>query len=377
MHQPLATLSEPIFLALDQRLKFCDLIDVIRADEVGQVIEALERVSAYVDGGNYAAGFLAYEAAPAFDPAFIVHSDDSFPCLWFGIYGQMVASPLANVEPFAGALPGDWRPLVAKSEYMTAFSAIKEQIRHGHTYQVNLTFPMEATIYTPADQLFNQLYYRQPVDYAAALDIGDYEIFSLSPELFWRTNGELLVSKPMKGTRPRGLTPDEDERLAAELSASHKERAENLMIVDMVRNDLGRIADMGTVQTADMFKLEPYATVWQMTSTIQARTTASLPRIMATQFPPASITGAPKIKTMEIINRLEPYPRQAYCGTIGWWGPGRKGCFNVAIRTLTRRKSDNRARYHVGGGITWDSNSEAEYAECMDKAALLLQKPGE
>lgn len=179
----------------------------------------------------------------------------------------------------------------------------------------------------------------------------------------------------MKGTRPRGRWPEEDRRLAAELAASEKDRAENVMIVDLLRNDMGRIAETGSVAVASLFDVERYETVWQMTSTITARTHVAVPAILAALFPSGSVTGAPKVRTMEIIRGLEPFPRGVYCGTVGWWSPGRRAEFNVAIRTVTVDTETGSAHYHVGGGITWGSSAAGEYEECRVKAALLAVRP--
>jgi para-aminobenzoate synthetase/4-amino-4-deoxychorismate lyase len=264
-----------------------------------------------------------------------------------------------------------WRPLISRSAYYEAFDALKNDIRQGEVYQVNLTFPFENTLDTSPRALLYHLFGRQPVDYAASIDTGDYDIISLSPELFWKLDGFRIVSKPMKGTRSRSHDSTRDLELARELQNSPKERAENLMIVDMVRNDLGKVAKIGSVKTDPLFELEDFRTVWQMTSTITAEVEASVPRIMHSLFPPASVTGAPKIKAVDLIHALEPHPRLAYCGTIGWWAPDRQACFNVAIRTLIRDKVNNSARYSVGSGITWDSECEQEYSECLAKAAVL------
>jgi para-aminobenzoate synthetase/4-amino-4-deoxychorismate lyase len=189
--------------------------------------------------------------------------------------------------------------------------------------------------------------------------------------LFFRLDGQRVVARPMKGTRPRGRWLDEDEAIRADLVASEKDRAENVMIVDLLRNDLGRIARGGTVRAPRLFDVERYETVWQMTSTVEAETEASLPALFAGLFPCGSVTGAPKIKTMEIIRDLETGPRGVYCGAVGWYGPGRRGAFNVPIRTVAIDQRAGRATYRVGSGVTWDSAPSAEYDECIDKAAVL------
>jgi para-aminobenzoate synthetase/4-amino-4-deoxychorismate lyase len=364
-------MNDPIFLSRNEQIIFGDLQRVISTRQVSQVDPLLSEIEDYVAQGYYAAGFLSFEAAPAFDPAFKVHQAGKFPLLWFGIYRSMErgSSPKASTRTVAENL--QWRPLMSQEAYYEAFDVIKSNIEAGETYQVNLTFPLEGTLDGSPQKLLYQLFRAQPVDYAACLDTGEYDIISLSPELFWKLDGSRIVSKPMKGTRPRSPDKSKDRELAHELRNSAKEKAENLMIVDMIRNDLGKMARTGSVKVDEMFELEAYKTVWQMTSTISAEVEVDIPRIMHNLLPPASVTGAPKIKTMELIHAVEPYPRQVYCGTIGWWAPDRQACFNVAIRTLIRNKADSSTRYSVGSGITWDSDGEQEYEECLAKAAVL------
>jgi para-aminobenzoate synthetase / 4-amino-4-deoxychorismate lyase len=200
-------------------------------------------------------------------------------------------------------------------------------------------------------------------------------ICSASPELFFSLRDRQILSKPMKGTAVRGRTLDEDEANARGLYESEKNRAENVMIVDMIRNDLGRIAQPGSVVVTKLFDVEKYATVWQMTSTVEAVTTASLPDILKALFPCASITGAPKVKTMEIISALETTPRNVYTGAIGFFSPERYARFSVAIRTTLLDTVSNRAQYGVGGGIVWDSTAGEEYEECLNKAKIVLDPP--
>ena len=364
-------MSEPFFLSPDTQITFKDLQEVISTNQVSLVRPMLKKIENRVDKGYYAAGFISFEAAPAFDAAFNAHQTGNFPLLWFGIYAKKAISHAWKESAQINPAKAPWRSLVSQSAYYEAFDVLKNNIRQGNVYQVNLTFPLENTLVPSSRALLYHLFERQPVDYAAYIDTGDYDIISLSPELFWKLDGFHIVSKPMKGTRSRSHDRSRDLELARELQNSPKERAENLMIVDMVRNDLGRIAKIGSVKTDPLFELEDFRTVWQMTSTITAEVEADVPRIMHSLFPPASVTGAPKIKAVDLIHALEPHPRLAYCGAIGWWAPGRQACFNVAIRTLIRDKVTNSTRYSVGSGITWDSDREQEYNECLAKAAVL------
>ena len=211
----------------------------------------------------------------------------------------------------------------------------------------------------------------QPLGYAAYLDTGDHVVASLSPELFFEKRANQIVCRPMKGTAKRGRTTMEDEQRANWLHTSEKNRAENVMIVDMVRNDLGRIAHPGTVQITNPFAIESYPTLFQMTTTVEATSDASLPELFSALFPCASVTGAPKVETMRIIHDLETTPRGLYTGSIGRVGPGDVAQFNVGIRTLHVDRADDRAIYGTGSGIVWDSNSFEEYRECATKALIL------
>ncbi len=247
---------------------------------------------------------------------------------------------------------------------------IKGHIASGDTYQVNYTLRQRRTFRGEPWEFFLQTCTDAP--YAAFIDTDAYSLCSASPELFFSLHGKRIHSKPMKGTAARGKTPAEDRANARWLYHSEKNRAENVMIVDMIRNDLGRIARTGSVHVPRLYAVEKYPSVWQMTSTVEARTAASLPDILRALFPCASITGAPKVKTMEIIAAIETTPRNIYTGAIGLIAPGRRARFSVAIRTTLIDKTASLAEYGVGGGIVWDSTAEEEYGECLTKAKIIL-----
>jgi para-aminobenzoate synthetase/4-amino-4-deoxychorismate lyase len=268
----------------------------------------------------------------------------------------------------------DWQASVGFAEFEAKVKRIKELIRLGDTYQVNYTYRLGAVMAADPWEFFLQLVAAQEAPYGAFVDTGEWVIGSASPELFFQLDGDRIVCRPMKGTAARGLTQAQDQAQAEALRTSEKERAENVMIVDMVRHDLGRVAETGSVTVPRLFAVEKYPTVWQMTSTIEARTRASLCEIFQALFPPASITGAPKVRTMEIIAQLEPSARRIYTGAIGFIAPGRRAQFNVAIRTLLLDPRTGRAEYSVGGGITWGSQPEAEWQECRDKAKILTTR---
>jgi para-aminobenzoate synthetase / 4-amino-4-deoxychorismate lyase len=368
-----AHVHDALFVSREQDLRFTRPVDLVEARTLDAVLPALRRVQNAVDGGLYAAGYIAYEAAPAFDPSLTTHLACRLPLAWFGIYEKRITTPPANESPPGPPRwrTGPWRAAVGESAYHGAIARIRELIAAGDTYQVNYTFPMNARFEGDAMAWFRHLCRAQQSDYAAFVDTGRFQVLSVSPELFFELDGEVLRTRPMKGTRRRGRWPEEDREMAAELASSAKDQAENLMIVDLLRNDLGRVSATGSVETPELFAIERYETVWQMTSAVTSRTSASVPEILAALFPCGSVTGAPKVRTMQIIRELEPQPRGVYCGAVGWWGPERRAKFNVAIRTAAIDTEEGTARYSVGGGITWGSSPEGEYEECQVKAAVL------
>lgn len=351
---------------------------VVCAHSAGEVLEKLQLLEDKVQDQNlHAAGFLAYEAAPAFDPAFRVRADDAssdatdnFPLLWFGLYEQVEI--LDQPQSKAAVVPSlNWTASISEERYHRDLGVIREHLRLGNSYQVNFTFRLHASFQADPWEFFQAVASVNPPPHAAYVGLKDWAICSFSPELFFFLDGQSIFSKPMKGTRARGMTLEEDRRFAEDLRMSAKDRAENVMIVDMVRNDLGRIAEPGSVRLTDLFAVEKHATVWQMTSCVAAQTGRPLLEILSALFPPASITGAPKAAATGIIADLETRPRRIYTGCIGYLGPGRKAEFNVAIRTVLVDKRKGIAEYGVGGGIVWDSNALGEYDECRTKARVL------
>jgi para-aminobenzoate synthetase/4-amino-4-deoxychorismate lyase len=352
-------------------LHFAAPARVVEASSVDEVLPALREVDRLVAAeGLWAAGFLSYEAAPAFDSALRVRADDrDFPLLWFGLYAP--PTPVALPHPAGASLPDVWSPSVSTEDYGRAFDRIKALIHAGDTYQVNYSYRLTAPFCAAPWPAFARLAAAQSAGYGAYIDAGDWVVCSASPELFFRLDGERIESRPMKGTARRAMTTEEDRQCAAALAASAKDRAENVMIVDMVRNDLGRIAEPGSVHPESLFDIEKYPTVWQMTSRVAADTRAPLDALFRALFPPASITGAPKRRTMEIIAEVETTPRRIYTGAAGFIAPGRRAQFNVAIRTLLVDRRRGQAEYGVGGGIVWDSARQAELLESRAKAAIL------
>jgi len=357
-------------------LRFRDprqLFSAGRVEEVAPTLRALEE--AIHERDLYAAGFIAYEAAPAFDPALPVRQGPgSFPLVWFGLYEQ--PEPI-SIPTSMGSSPQHsltWRTSLTQGAYREAIGRIKEHIARGDTYQVNYSYRMSAAFSGDPWLYFVQLARAQNAQYAAFVNTERFSICSASPELFFTLDGQTLTSRPMKGTAARGMTFDEDVGQAEWLRRSEKNRAENVMIVDMVRNDIGRIARVGSVRAPHLFTIEKYPTVWQMTSTVTGETDAGLCEILEALFPCASITGAPKPRTMQIIAELETTPRRIYTGSIGFVSPEREAQFNVAIRTVLVDKAERRAEYGVGGGILWDSTDAAEFEECQTKARVLTHR---
>jgi len=355
-------------------LCFENPLTVIQLDTSDGVREALCRIEEAVGTGLYAAGFLSYEASSGFDPALKTHSSPTVPTLWFGLYSSVRELDALPADQGSFHVDG-WESTVNEAEYAEALSRIREYIRAGDTYQVNYTLRLRSHFEGDPYGLFQALFRAQPARYSAYFNNGDLALCSASPELFLSIQGRHIVSRPMKGTSRRGLTIEEDDQLARELNQSVKNRAENVMIVDMVRNDLGRIADPGTVEVTRSFDVERYPTVLQMTSNVVAESSSSFADIMAALFPCASITGAPKVRTMEIIRELENTPRGLYTGCIGYLAPGtietRRAEFNVAIRTVVLDLKTEEAEYGAGGGIVWDSEVQGEYEECLAKARIL------
>jgi para-aminobenzoate synthetase / 4-amino-4-deoxychorismate lyase len=344
--------------------------EVISAYCPKDVEPVLSTVDELVLKKNYfAAGFVAYEAASAFDSALAVKRCQDFPLAWFGLYEKAedidIESPV--VEPVS------MKPTLSNSTYRNAIRRIRDYIRSGDTYQVNFSYRLKGDFPVDPWDIFQGMIRSQGDCYAAYIQAGDWVVCSASPELFFRLDGEKLISRPMKGTVTRGLWYEDDRLKSAWLQNSEKNRAENLMIVDMVRNDLGRIAEQGSVQVSSLFALEKYPTLWQLTSTVECQTRASLIEIFRALFPPASITGAPKPRTMQIIAELEDTPRRLYTGCAGYMAPGRRAQFNVAIRTLLLNRTTQTAEYGVGGGIVWDSEEESELGECRTKARILSE----
>ena len=354
--------------------RFANPARVVVAESAVDVVPALREIEQAVnEEGLYAAGYLAYEAGAAYGLAAHQPAADAPPLLWFGLFREFETTDAPASD--SSYHFGDWQPSLSYEAYEAAIGRIRDAIATGDTYQINYTFPLRAPFEGDPWALFAALTAAQRADYCAYIDLGRFAVCSASPELFFRFDGATLTSRPMKGTAPRGLTLDADRRQMDWLRNSAKNRAENVMIVDMIRNDFGRIARTGSVRVPALFTVERYPTLLQMTSTVTAETDAPLGDILAATFPCASITGAPKVSAMRIINELEPKSRGVYTGAIGFIAPGRRAQFSVAIRTAVIDRQRGRAAYGVGSGVVWDSDARAEYEECLLKARVLYARP--
>lgn len=364
-------------------LSFSDPVDTIVAWELDEVLPAMKRVEAATLGDLWAVGFVSYDAGPAFDPAISSHRSPETPLLAFGLFDSAESDVLlpGHLPSHGGHFTtGPWVPAVNRAQFEDGVRAVKEHIAAGDTYQVNLTLRLHAAFEGDPLGLFRALARSQRGEHLVFLDFGSRALCSASPELFFRRTplpdgGSRLLSKPMKGTRGRSVDPVDDAELARALVASEKDRAENTMIVDMMRNDFGRIARIGSVRVPELHAVESFPTVHQMVSSVTADTDASLTEVFESSFPPASITGAPKVSTSRIITSLETDGRGSYCGAAGLIAPDGRAEFNVAIRSVWIDSDAGRATYGTGGGIVWDSDPTDEWFETRTKTRVLESAP--
>lgn len=368
-------------LAAGTVLEFDSFADAVVADRPEEVLPALCRVQKAVDAGRWAAGYVAYEAAPGLDPRFRTREPrPGHPLLWFGLADRPVPAPAALPDGRPADL--DWTPQWTEAVHAGRIDRVHAAIARGDTYQCNLTTRLTADLPTDllADPARRREWYahlarRQQGSFHAHLETGDLAVLSASPELFLRHEADVVTVRPMKGTAARGADPETDAAARRRLEVSEKDRAENVMIVDLMRNDVARVRRSGTVAVTDLLTCEAYPTVWQLTSTVAGRTLpgTGVPELFAALFPCGSITGAPKASTMDLIAELEDSPRGVYCGAIGYVAPGPRprAVFSVGIRTVVADLATGRAEYGVGGGITWSSTAADEYRELMAKARIL------
>ena len=351
------------------RFVLAEPLNVWQADWLAEVRGAIEKVEAAQQGGNYVAGFITYEAAPAFDSALKVPPRGELPLAWFAAFDAPVEPPPSPPAP----PPVAPELLTSQSEYVSCVRRALDYIRAGDIYQVNFTGRAAVPHSGDPSALFRALLAAAPMPRSAFIDTGSAQIVSLSPELFLRRAGHLIETRPMKGTASRRPSWEADEAARIALAADEKNRAENVMIVDLMRNDLGRVCRAGTVTVPELWRVDRFPTVHQMTSLVRGelRAEVSLFEILAATFPPGSVTGAPKVRACEIIAELEPAPRGIYCGSIGLFFPGGDFELNVAIRTLSFHPS---IVLGIGSGIVADSDPIEEWAETKLKAEFVTRR---
>jgi para-aminobenzoate synthetase/4-amino-4-deoxychorismate lyase len=366
---------------------FTDALQILATHELNEIPAIFESVEKALQAGHYVAGFVSYEAGYHFEPAAMRFAGalrgSGVPLVWFGIYRE----PMIRDECSECRLParacsedvetdaGEISVSLSRTEYGERIQRIRQYIEAGDLYQANLTVMVRQACHQDAGALFETMMQSQPVPYGALIHTREAFILSASPELFFRKQGSRILVRPMKGTARRGRDRQEDSQRAAWLAADEKNRAENVMIVDLLRNDLGRICKMGSVEVTDLFTVERYPDLLQMTSTVQGelKEQTSYYEIFRSLFPCGSITGAPKVRTMQVIRALEGEARGVACGAIGFFAPCGDSVFSVAIRSLTLE--DGEWRMRVGSGVTYDSDAETEYAECLLKAKFLTRRP--
>ena len=352
--------------------------EVILAVRPSEVPLALARAEAARAAGAWLAGYVAYEAGYALEPklARLMPRKRPGPLVALGVFdGPRAAGPVLAQAQEEGR--STWMtapaPVIGRRAYGNAARKVFDYIAAGDCYQVNLTFPMTARLLTGTPLgLYGAFRRTGAVGHGAYVDLGvGPVVVSRSPELFFKVAGGRVMTRPMKGTRPRGKDAAEDAAIIAELQGAEKDRAENLMIVDLLRNDISRLSKVGTVKVPALFAIESYATVHQMTSTVEGELEGpvTLPGLMAALFPCGSVTGAPKIRAMEIIREVEPAARGVYCGAVGWMSPDGDADFSVAIRTLS--VSGEQIVMNVGGGLTHGSTVDGEWEEALWKARFV------
>ncbi|MPT49140.1 MAG: aminodeoxychorismate synthase component I [Sphingobium sp.] len=360
-------------------------VEVITAQQLHEVTPALERIKAAQSRGLHAAGFLSYEAGIALEPKLASLPDrrgeGDAPLLWFGLFDEVRELDGLTLDAWLKAqqtgrdvlAPAGAVPRISASDYELAFDAVRAAIIAGDIYQANLTFPCHVSVGPDPVAYYRAVRPHAAAGHGALAFTGDHWLLSFSPELFFALEGQELTTRPMKGTALRSDDPAQDAANAAELRADPKQRAENLMIVDLLRNDLSRVAEAGSVHVPDLFTVESYPTVHQMVSTVKGRLRAGLSAVdaLAHLFPCGSITGAPKIRAMEIIHQVEPYARGPYTGSIGVIEANGNALFNVAIRTITVKKGDVQGVIGLGSGLVVDSAAMSEWQECLDKGLFL------
>ncbi len=346
---------------------------ILYAYSLNEVLPVLYEAEKLSQQGYHCIGFVSYEASPAFDNKIQAHAySKDLPLCCFGVYKDY--QPFKFPQKIHKLPELSWQPSISVEEYKKKLHSIKKHLIQGDCYQVNFTYHLRTPFIGSPFNYFLSLIHNQKTTLGSYIEDENFAICSVSPELFFQLDNQQLTARPMKGTASRGRYYEEDEEQKQWLHNSEKNRAENTMIVDMIRNDMGKISSANNIQTTSLHHIEQYKTALQMTSTISTQTNQSIVDIFKAMFPCASITGAPKVKTTQIIKELEQGARGIYTGSIGCILPNRKARFNVAIRTVCIDKNNEIAEFGIGGGIVWDSKIEEEYQESLTKASILSAK---
>jgi para-aminobenzoate synthetase/4-amino-4-deoxychorismate lyase len=356
-----------------------DPVDLIEAYRPEDVLPALERVRGALAQGKHAAGWLAYEAGLGLEPklAPLARPSEGLPLLWFGLFERAETLDEAALATLLGDPQGAWagaaRPGISWAAYGEMHARVQELIAAGDIYQANLSFRAAIAIQGNPLALYARLRHNARAGWGGVVHDGRNWLLSLSPELFFKSDGAHVEARPMKGTSPRGRDMTEDIALAGALAADPKQRAENLMIVDLIRNDLSRVAKAGSVITPQLFAVEQYPTVHQMVSSVEGDLAVGRDAIdlIRALFPCGSVTGAPKVRAMQVIAEVEVDARGPYTGAIGALAPDGGAAFNVAIRTLVIEEGRDGARIGLGSAVVADSTIDGEWRECLAKGAFL------
>ena len=366
---------------ITQKTRFySDPIDIITVYDSNSIHSAMQKLMYYHSNGYHLAGYLSYELGMHLESKLnvLISEISDEPLLHFGVFNSFSEHAPIDCLYTSENIDLNLKPSWTEAKYKKKFKRTMTYIRQGDAYQVNLTFPMRAKFKRSARTLYSAFRSRQKGSYGGIISLtGGPEIISHSPELFFSKFGKKMTMRPMKGTRPRAKTAEADNKLKKNMKLDEKSQAENLMIVDLLRNDLSRISDTGSVKVPELFSLETYPTLHQMTSQVTSKLKdgQNFIDIFKGLFPCGSVTGAPKIRAMEIINELEDSDRGAYCGSIGYIDPEGSACFNVCIRTIILKEGE--LRYNVGSGLVMDSVASDEYAECILKADVLKKQNSE
>ena len=367
---------------------FVHPVDYIECYNLDTIKSAFRRLEEYSNRGYYAAGFFSYELGYGFENLFNAKKHYNFPLIWFGIFKDPIVfdhkrNIFLNSSLFLSSIrrmhsEGSYnienlRLNISRKAYLESIDKIKEFIRQGETYQVNYTMKYKFNLKGSPYQLYSALRRNQLVSYSSFIKAENFKVLSFSPELFFKKSGPAVYVRPMKGTIERGKSLKEDKENRKNLRFDSKNNAENIMIVDLLRNDLGAVSRTGTINVPRIFTVEKYETLFQMTSDVKGilRDEVSLYELFKAIFPSGSVTGAPKLRTMQIIKELEPEPRKVYTGAVGFFSPNGRAAFNVAIRTVLLK--GNKGEMGIGSGIVYDSDKHSEYKECLLKAEFLAK----